>query len=250
MEPSEKYPDKSWCGKIVSWTASHVNHRARLELMDLMLESVTRGVSLALVSISYDEKMKKDVDNWTQKLSKTYSNVIFFIHHSQMLQFNHLEHLCNICNCDDNDMILFMDDDDLLLALPSLNDSINIIKGYQYVPVDERGCQSRDDKTPNMNVSQILEIIPEFESKWSKEIDFSGYIARYDIVRRYFAKRKKTTGQMNPIEKLINSMEDTTFMDYLDDQPAVFKTKDPIVFHRVWGIPDGGVSHIWKQGLF
>lgn len=102
-----------------------------------------------------------------------------------------------------------MDDDDILLDLPELNEH-SVIEGLQYIPrrIENFGYQDLSD--------------------CDIDVDFSGHIVDYSIVNSYFLNR---TEPINDIMKAASVMEDCTFMNYLKGYNP-YRHSTPFVYER------------------
>lgn len=233
----------------ISWTASHVEGKARLGTLSMMIESlVANKVNVMQMSISTVPDMLELTKEFMDMLQSCYTNLSVTIHPKKMCQFDHLEYLYKNFDGAGDDMILFMDDDDLLLRNPhwplaghplGVWQDHTVISSLQYIPTDGDGSVVNSSTTCNMNITNILELEDKMSHIWSHESDFSGYMARFSIVKQYFLRRSiKESFPESSFTKMLGNIlenfEDTKFMNFLDEQPGAYSPIRPFVFHRLW----------------
>lgn len=238
-------------GKVYSWTASHIESEGRIATLEMMIQSlVYNGIDYIHISISYEEDMNDHLSKFIDGY-KELDKIVFFIHNSKKKQFEHLRYLSSQFKGDRKDQILFIDDDDLYLRKIEY-DSGTII-GLQYIPIDT----SKEDKTYNMSYEEILSIEDKWKDRWSHEPDFSGYRTLYSNVESYFKEvkaKEQKEGQIEneiivKIKNILNNLEDTVFMNYLDNMKDKFIPKIPIVFHRIWSDASKGNVKTWLNDI-
>lgn len=244
---------------LYSWTASHIDTKYKPILLKQMIESLLiNKIKNIIISISFDEKyelneinyMKKHINIMNDNLSNTYEESEIYIEYQNtpLTQFEHLQYIYNNYNFNDDDIILFMDDDDILLELPKDYDKYDGVMGYQYSPIDT--CEF--DETYTKDINEIINCKDIFEEQWNKVEDFSGYMSRYNFLHHYFIiTRNEMYEEANNIgQKYINSlkaMEDIKFMKYLDNF-IDYKYDKPFVFHRIWNTDDRHIK-TWQRML-
>ena len=210
--------------QLFIWTASHLTNANRIKYLLHMMASVKKATKDLQIHhyISLSIDMEFDLPNLN------YPGTLFLGSHRLDLSTEHkicpnlrqtqFQHLTNIYiqtmgQFQPDDMILLIDDDDLLLHLPSELFTADVIKGYLFVP--------ENDPNPETTLEQALN--PENQAKWSKYNDFSGYIVKYKHLAKYFDERKG-----------INHMlEDIAFMKFADNIPGAVLPNDPFVYHRL-----------------
>lgn len=88
--------------------ASHINSDERINYFIEMLNSIDNlKPNRTLISISFESKYKDKC----YFLKNKYNNIEFYFQEKKLLQFEHLEFLST--KVDDNDLVIFIDDDDL-----------------------------------------------------------------------------------------------------------------------------------------
>ncbi len=224
--------------RIISWTGSYINTLGRALLIQYTIDSLqAQAITEIQISMFIKPELQEFLAPWLTKI-KSNERIKLHLQTKKFSQFDHLAYLCERHNGADEDMILFMDDDDLLLELPEWN-SYDVLQGMQYIPI-----QTSDlDGTSFMNHEQVLEIKPEWSSRWDVMEDFSGYQARFRIVKQYFelciakevVKRNRIADcpKLAVLENFRSGLEDCDFMKYLDEQ-SKRNTPKAFIFHRLW----------------
>jgi hypothetical protein len=151
-----------------------------------------------------------------------------------------------------------MDDDDMFIRTNSYLQSVkeifsgkkSFISGQQYLPHID--TEAEGDILAKLTPSQLTARLAKMNlSKWEPIIDFSGYTSRYQIVGKYFLKRKYTFQlPANSSERLIASLEDTQFMRHLDSFRSDTESElEPFIYHRLWSTPTQE-QHSWMNDLY
>lgn len=249
------------------WVASHIDDKIKIPLLKMMCESVIRFNIRIHISISSQPDLREDIERMF--LSFIHSHLIeYYYHDSHLKQFEHLRCLYDMLNFEDDDKILFMDDDDLLLYLPNYDK--DVIKGYQYIP----SSTWKDDGSANMNHDQIMN--NPYLEQWKKDIDFSGYISKYSIIKEYFDRKNvsirdesdilssNVPGDINcqddiiesdnKISEIVGCVEDTKFTGFLDeyviqedireDIRENIQENPPFIFHKIYR-----ENNFWKDNM-
>lgn len=207
-------------------TASHLDCHHRITLLKECINTtkVFNGIHYISVSKNDDINIGDSFDIYNND-----PNVKIFFHNERKSQFEHLNFiLMNIINrddLDDNGLITFLDDDDILLSLPNKE-----CQGVQYL-VNDQEYRNHLHKKDEIN-RLFKEIV----------IDFSGYTLNVKNVYNYFNNRKPKIfiPELRILQNAAVNMEDITFMKYSDkiikDKNDNLDTK-PFVIHRLWDNP-------------
>lgn len=166
---------------------------------------------------------------------------------NQCTQFEHIRLLTNELNnkINDDDWIVFLDDDDLMLnhSLDLLSDKIDGYIGYQYIPVIESSDKSQlvIEGSHDLTIDEVYNFISTHEHLMLKIEDFSGTSIRFKYLKRYLHYK---------IGIKMSILEDVRFMKYVERlscaiQPfKLEKMTEPFVFHRI-----KREKSIWRQQL-
>jgi len=238
-------------------TASHIDSQSRFNSLIMTIQSIeesfeeskTNYIHYISVSGSFSDKLMQVTTLVKERLDTIQSHTKVFTHDKRLTQFQHLEYIVtnHLKDVTDDDVILFIDDDDLLLNLPCMT-NYNVCKGVLFIP--ESTCSY--DQNHTMNRQDIIKIRDATKHKlddlynqfcaegevegdgvssdpelglWSIYYDFSGYMARAKIVKEYFRTTPRQFGT--------GLLEDVQFMEYLDNHPGVLKYPYPFVFYHI-----------------
>ncbi len=153
---------------LYCWTASHINVHARLVwLLQDLIPSIQCASEVArhYISISFLN------ENWQKEFTQAiqyYKNITVIYQNSQLSQFDHLDRIFKAYQFNEDDKILFMDDDDILVYIPREYATYDVLLGVQ-------------------------ELMPTVPGDRSLVItDFSGFTAKYELVMHYFRDRDST----------------------------------------------------------
>lgn len=101
--------------KLVSFCASHINTKQRINAFICMLNSYleqTKKIEI-YISISYNEIYKDIINTLIKNIRKKNSNINFIVSDIILSQFEHYKNLVNKVNIDQDSWLLFTDDDDI-----------------------------------------------------------------------------------------------------------------------------------------
>ena len=148
-------------------------------------------------------------------------------------QFDHLRHIFSQFDGDINTLIMFMDDDDILLHMPLIEPTYLgslRISGRQYLPRNY-ACETDIISTDSWkNIIETKPILFEIVS------DFSGYTCSINDLTTYFLKHPPSIQSddlnLQEIQRRLAALEDTQFMNYIDSLSHV--TPIPFIYHRIW----------------
>lgn len=176
-----------------------------------------------------------------------------FIRDEKLSQFEHIETLSKELQLNDDDWIIFLDDDDLFLenTFDHLSEEINGYVGYQYIP-ENHGYII--DGSINLTFSGAKNFIELIENLMMKVCDFSGTTLRFKYVKEFFKQRKVKKRDLDDVlDKWFHdsseSLSDIKFMKFIEKKvPNVISLKSlnvkPFVFHRLKDNPS-----IWMNNL-
>jgi hypothetical protein len=220
--------------KLHCWTASHLGNQERLNVFKLTINNILEVVKPEYYWISLSSSSDLNITELITFL-KEKKEIKLYQHEKSLKQFEHLRFLLTKFDGKDSDFILFCDDDDLILRFPpvSLDDKVQVIKGIQYIP---NGNESAAVETENSDLKEFLALEGK-EGWYTQECDFSGYTARFSLVKEYLSRE--------PVKVAI-SLEDIKLMEFLDKQEGVITPLKPFVFHRLNSKQDSS----WRNQVF
>jgi hypothetical protein len=156
-------------------------------------------------------------------------------------QFEHIRLLTEGQRLNDDDWVIFLDDDDMFVLDPSkyLLDDVSGFVGYQFIPESSEGVIS---ESYDLNIRGLHDFVKKYYKSMLWEDDFSGTSIRYKYLKSYFNQDYK------PV--FPRSLEDTKFMDFVERETVnPLKLKDmadatPFIFHRLKDVPS-----LWTTNL-
>jgi hypothetical protein len=190
------------------WIASHLTSSTNW-LLDAIKSASKYKV---IVSISGDPKCIDAI------IAQCPPNATIKVRTERQFQMDHYKLLLDETKLQDEDLVIFLDDDDLLLKVPD-NITVGCI-GYQYIGVDPDNTSRYkfNDIANSENISDIIH-----NNKMLIEQDFSGTMLSIKYSRKYFKTRKSIAQQL----------EDVELMNFIEDLPGVTILKTPNTFHRI-----------------
>ena len=226
------------------FTASHIDCAERLTHIRRMIDSV-RSINLphSITSLRHYISMSSNFpikDNWLSHFPKAQCHYHLEIMYKskRLCQFDHLQSLFEHVEPYDHDLIMFMDDDDLLLSFPALA-LAGPVRGFQWIPYD--------DNVPDM--AQINHEYDGYAKTCYSGVDFSGYTMKSYLAKTYFDKRCRDNycgepgTELHELRSIAKNLEDCPFMHFSDDNDAIAPDM-PFVFHRLWENPRS-----WLKGI-
>jgi len=207
-------------------TASHITSPKRFDYLCMCINSVKVVAPNAIHLIS----TYATCDIWEKK-GNNIDGVEVTIQNHVMTQFEHIRYLLCNNNFQLEDMIMFLDDDDLLLDIPEEISKGLPISSLQWLPLRHEDIDGSkeyylaDFRDNQHNLSQ-----------WDQVCDFSGYCLSY----------KDMLGYSTPANA-IASMEDLELMNYIDKLPLMKKIEYPYIFHRCHN--EMGEGSKWMQDV-
>lgn len=209
------------------WCASYLNTPERTKLLLAMLASLrANGIEPehTIVMLSGTTSTQDFLDK-----------ACIYKHEKRVLQFDAYQEIFNRTSgrYQPDDWILFMDDDDLLLFLPPLDENTRVIQGtsleYPMKPLQEEDLEQLrvEARTALSDGNQ----------------DFSGTLMRYDLVEKYFrARLNGTLGEifsdpgtrlymMYALERSKGHLEDCVFSTFAENYRTLVK---PYIYVRNW----------------
>lgn len=207
------------------WISSHITHEKGLEYLKECIESLS-CLDLNIV-LSYSGLM-----------IVLPSNIIVFNHPKRLTQFQHIQYMLSQRNLGDNDMILFLDDDDKLLTPSNIKckGTINTIKCYYgnkpYIKqVDERKfiytIPSPFDEIEYYNLPGVIGL--QINLSNTLRYDFSGTVIR----KQYLEQFLKGFNKGGVTFKYMENTVDTKLMDFIIEKLDGNLASNPTVFKRV-----------------
>ncbi len=239
--------------KLIIVTASHVTADIRLHTLYECISSIQRFqgkdiiiehyISMHIVSpIESYFKKEKEWINTLKLLERDSYKIILDIIPEKYSQFDHFNRIFLTYSFCPTDLVMFIDDDDMLLIWPDINKIIIGecvgISGNHYLPyVNENISDNEkyDLAFGSLSDIQILMKKEHITNIWDTACDFSGYIGRYSDIDTYFSKRNKLINRNEIIQpsykQLLANLEDTKFMTYCDNLGYVC-LDDIFIYHR------------------
>lgn len=211
---------------IYIWIASHIDSLERLEMLKLTLDSVSKQkIDLVVISISFERNLNLDSNIVKLELLEFIKNITFIFVFSEvkLKQFEHYRKIYELYKDEQNNRVIFLDDDDLLLSLPDEYDSDKNVLSKQYI-----------NKTYEQKYFNVDQINSSDKSKFHIDIDFSGCSCLIFKLESYFNLKS---------DIIADSLEDTKFMKFLQNDIHLIP-ETPFIFHRVWYS-----SCTWKTDL-
>lgn len=251
--------------KINILTAMHIEDNLRILFFKYMVESIHRSINilkevskLNIQIVHYVSYYNPHNYIFNKINSNENYNIIFNEKTTKHTQFDHFQSIFDTYLFNDNDIIMFFDDDDLMLTFPKeiffLHlDVYECIMGYQYIPIQ---YYDKDEQMVQYgNIDQILKILPQYvDNLWNKRLEFSGYISKYIHINKYFKFRKSKNyesisgaSSVNLLIKYLVQTEDLNLMQILNNLNSI-NPLSPFIFHRIWN-PKGGKEWVKSAGL-
>lgn len=203
------------------WIASHFgrgnpqNHRQVLleTLRSLADQTAITTVRISLSAVNIDDPPTDQ----QMRACLTTQELIVYRHDQAQLQFDHLRYIHRHFDGSPKTVVMFMDDDDILLHMPKF-DEVPRVAVLQYLP---RGQTMEEEIIPAAAWKHLTTTRPELFEIVS---DFSGYMCTVADFTNYLESTKNV--------HILRKLEDAHFMNYLDSLPHV--TPEPFIGHRLW----------------
>lgn len=168
-------------------------------------------------------------------------NYQVIIRDTMIPQFEHIKLLTYEQSLNDDDWVIFLDDDDMYIIDPSeyLRDDVSGFVGYQLIPENNEGILT---ESYDLNIFNLHEFVRLNYRNMLWVDDFSGTSIRYKYLKLYFGDNYKPF--------FPRSLEDTNFMNFVEkktDNPLIIKNiprSMPFIFHRIKENPS-----LWKSNL-
>lgn len=237
------------------WIASHVPHAKGMDYLLWALESC-RYCQLNLkipvtvhLSIYWDYEHNLDED--LAKIQAVCPNTLVHVSDKKLEQFEHLQKIYNINKEKGNpdDIIVFLDDDDLLfpqaftelMTNPQLDGQI----GWQIIPIDSEGKALPEYH--NLRISDMKDIVITEAAD-----DFSGtsirrkHLACFFDNLEFYGREDNTmhTDLYKVLSSYLNRLIDVRFMQYVENLPNSGINNTIVAFHRI-----KEYLSRWKEGL-
>lgn len=209
------------------WTASNLStdsceHIKKL-IESIKIASYNKCNITHYFGISHtDSELFKKINNYLNSEIQSNYNIIIYSSCTKQTQFENLYNIYLNTVLQPDDIIMFMDDDDLLLNIPSEIFCNSIIKGQQYIPNHEQVYI-----TEKYDIHQVKTFVEN--NHLNSGIDFSGYTARYIFINDYFQNRNLDSKSREYVEML----EDCEFMTFLDNNDTDKLSLEAFIFRRI-----------------
>lgn len=204
------------------WIASYIPNKIGWKYLKWTLESCKVFTNISIhISIFYDDL---NID----ELKSIIPNINIYQQKEKVTQFDGYDTIYNTRkNCGNpEDIILFLDDDDLLLpnAFDELLNDISIggKVGLQYLPLKDA------DDYCNITINQLSKFIETNADNIELVDDFSGTVIR----RKYLDDFFKDDSLASKLIKVFG-VYDTQFMNYVESLPNGGISNIPTVYHRI-----------------
>lgn len=236
------------------WISSHITKKKGLGYLIACIDSLTPISSNVNIIISYSGLM---ID--------LPEHIIKYQHNDRMSQFDHIRYIFEQRKglLNENDLILFLDDDDMVLPksdveykgyITDRNGSVNSFT-YKF----ESPFETISDGIPGVVGQQILgrssdkdkfsfshifiEEVHNFCFSGFRELveDFSGTIIRKQYLEKFLSQKNTSNITLIPgfekfmqfADKYIENTTDTRLMDFIDNLHSSNCYRNPTVFHRI-----------------
>lgn len=208
------------------WITSHIDSLERLEILKLTLDSISRQkIDLVVISISFESDLNFDSNIVKLELLEFIQTIqfVFIFSESKLFQFGHYRKIYELYKIEQNNRVIFLDDDDLLLSLPDEYNSDKNVLSKQYI--------NKTYEQKHFNVDQINS---SDKSNFHIDTDFSGCSCLISKLGSYFKLNR---------DIIADSLEDTKFMEFLQNDTHLIP-EIPFIFHHIWY-----TSCTWKMDL-
>jgi hypothetical protein len=178
----------------------------------------------------FEHKIEKILEESTKKYK-------IIIRNDKLQQFEHIKKLTDeYSNIIDNDeWIIFMDDDDMLLqcALDYLDDTNIEFDGYIGLQYIGEHKMINFETMENLKYNELDNFMEKYSKIMEIDTDFSGTAILFGSLKKYF----NTKSYITPY------VEDCVFMKYIEEKLKTIALDSPIVYHRVKS------TSSWKENL-
>jgi len=168
------------------------------------------------------------------------------IHSEEMLQAARLLFLARLAALDDDSVVMFFRDDDVMLDRPRelfsvLEGKKTSFKSKQLVPVIENPSGQVVMKSEVLErgsreeIQQAVHEMPEVVSKWVVDDTLSGCTTHYSVVKALLAPQA-VPSEGEPPSALLDGFLDVTILDAIDAARPETRSR-PVVFHRMVSEP-------------
>lgn len=156
-----------------------------------------------------------------------------------LLQFDHYALLEKELPIADDDRVILLDDDDILL--PNILEETGSFVGYQIL-VDNQDVTD----TCKYFITHPKRDISIHQQRLVT--DLSGTATSGEHFKQYFKQRSNRQADKNPLVatlmQMVQTLEDTTYMEYIESLPDCHPCQHPFVIHRLKDEPS-----LWMQQL-
>lgn len=205
------------------WISSVVSTIQDLDYLHSAIESVARLRPKPKLVLSLYSTLSLD------RLSRTRLEYKVVVRNRVYSQFEHIEALVQTQDVDDEDFIMFLDDNDILLRNTSahIRPGVNGFIGYQLLGLDCNG-----EMIPGAEIATIDTInnlIITHYREMQKANGFSGTALRFKYLKEYFEQEHPNVSGFH------RQVEDILLMKFIEEKvPGVIDIHDvPFVFRRI-----------------
>lgn len=210
-------------------TASHIENEKRLDQLLYMIESFSYYNIQIIHHISFSTDIEFSIKKLYTFTSKN-QEIFVYPQESNIPQFEHFYSILKNYPFKYHDLIMFFNDDCILLELPKEILSKKHLIGYQY-------SHNRLEYN-SKRVGTILNELKKYEFIWEKNIDLSGCTITHKYIEKFFYTKvipimKELNTQSDDISNKLNvilfNLLDVQLVEYLNTLGPV-KPISPFVY--------------------
>lgn len=178
--------------KLCAFIASHLTKyrmitiKQAINSIDECVEKAKSNLINVYLSYSYEEVIYNELDQLEIELRKNKNvNIIFYRHNQKKLQFEHFKYIIDINTFDEDEWVMFLDDDDICV-----NSRIKRFLSYQrkYNDINVFGSYIIRIERSNIikNPYSLLNLIKIPESAKHEITDFATIFVKIKIIKEFF----------------------------------------------------------------
>lgn len=218
------------------WIASHFgkgNNSRHCQVLFETLNSLAPHSEITKVRLSLSYENANSLPTDEEMADILTDRLICHRHSGTVRQFDHLRYILRNYHGSEEQLVMFMDDDDVLLHLPPELSSgeVRRLQGIQYIT---RVQILEEDILPyegwcivTRNHAHLFDVVNDFSGYTCSVADFR----QYNRDRTVIDMSEKLPSLVKSSNLLLN-MEDTAFMNYVDSLGPL--TPQPFIGHRLW----------------